>query len=100
LGDDVIDVFLNDTTYWSGVPEAVWNFKIGGFQVLRKWLSYRECDVLGRALTVAELREFRSIARRLAEIVVAGDELDANYREAAGVIDQDPLPDFVASATI
>ena len=26
----------------AAVPAAAWDFKIGGFQVLRKWLSYRE----------------------------------------------------------
>ena len=29
---------------------AVWNYKLGGYQVLKKWLSYRESKVLGRNL--------------------------------------------------
>jgi hypothetical protein len=95
LGENVIDIHLNDVTHWEAIPEATWNFKIGGFQVLRKWLSYRDSDVLGRALTSAEAREFGSIARRLTELVLASPELDANYREAAGMVDQDPLPEFV-----
>jgi hypothetical protein len=94
LGDDVLDVYLNDATYWRDIPEGAWNFKIGGFQVLRKWLSYRDSDILGRALTVPEVREFRSLARRLTELVLIGAELDDNYKEAAGMVDQDPLPDL------
>ena len=35
---------------WRGVPGAAWDYKIGGFQVLRKWLSYRDKRVLGRDL--------------------------------------------------
>lgn len=35
-------VYLNEGTYWACVPERAWEFKIGGFQVLKKWLSYRE----------------------------------------------------------
>ena len=31
---------------WSNVPAAVWNYKLGGYQVLKKWLSYRESKVL------------------------------------------------------
>ncbi len=94
LGDEVVDVYLNAKTCWRGVPEAVWNFKIGGFQVLRKWLSYRERAVLGRGLTVQEAREFRSIARRLTELVLMEPELDTAYRAATGSADQDPLPEL------
>ena len=96
LGDEVKDVYLNENTYWSGIPEAAWNYKIGGFQVLRKWLSYREEAVLGRPLNFGEARQFRSIARRLTELVLAGPELDSNYRAAAGMVDQDPLPNLSA----
>jgi hypothetical protein len=96
LGDEVLDVYLNDETYWKGVPEAAWNFKIGGFQVLRKWLSYREEMVLGRALYRREAREFQSIARRLTEIILLGPELDANYRAATGSFDQETLIDIPA----
>lgn len=33
-------VFLNDRTCWEGIPDAVWQFSLGGYQVLKKWLSY------------------------------------------------------------
>jgi hypothetical protein len=95
LGDEV-DVYLNENTVWRGIPEAAWNYKAGGYQVLRKWLSYRDSSVLGRPLTLAEALEFQSIARRLSELVLMGDDLDLNYRIAAGVVSQDPLPEFVA----
>ena len=41
LGARTQDVFLNDAVYWRNIPDEVWNFTIGGFQVLKKWLSYR-----------------------------------------------------------
>ncbi|MFJ7337329.1 type ISP restriction/modification enzyme [Streptomyces sp. NPDC101116] len=81
LGDAVVDVFLNDHVYWSGVPQAVWDYKIGGFAVLRKWLSYRDKKILGRDLTVAEVREFTRICERLTEIVLLAPRLDENYIE-------------------
>jgi type ISP restriction-modification system protein len=34
-----VDVWLNDTAYWRTVPSAVWEFRIGGYQVVKKWLS-------------------------------------------------------------
>ena len=42
---------MNDTTRWKDVPVDVWNYTLGGYQVLKKWLSYREKQVLGRALS-------------------------------------------------
>jgi hypothetical protein len=96
LGDTVVDIYLNESTYWRGVPEAAWNYKIGGFQVLRKWLSYRENTVLGRPLTLQEARQFQSIARRLTELALMAPELDVNYRVMTGSVDQDPLPEFAS----
>jgi hypothetical protein len=46
--------------------------------VLKKWLSYRESDILGRALTPEEMREFTDVARRIAAILLL-QRLDANY---------------------
>ena len=46
LGDTTFDIYLNDRAYWRNVPAAVWNYKLGGYQVLKKWLSYRESAVL------------------------------------------------------
>lgn len=77
-----VDVFLNDTTCWSCIPSSVWNYVIGGYQVIKKWLSYREENVLGRPLTKEEAREVTSMVRRLAAIVLMTDELNKNYSSA------------------
>ncbi|WP_405365701.1 type ISP restriction/modification enzyme [Kitasatospora sp. NBC_00039] len=79
LGSQVLDIYLNDQVRWRGVPGAAWDYKIGGFQVLRKWLSYRDKRVLGRDLTIDEARAFTAIARRLTALVLLGQKLDANY---------------------
>lgn len=79
LGVQVLDIYLNDRVRWHGVPGSVWDYKIGGFQVLRKWLSYRDKRVLGRDLTIAEARTFTTIARRLTAITLLGPKLDSNY---------------------
>ena len=54
---------------------------IGGYQVLKKWLSYREQEVLGRALAATEAREVGSIIKRLTALVLMQPQLDANYRD-------------------
>jgi hypothetical protein len=66
LGVRTHDVFLNNDACWRNIPETVWRFTIGGYQVIKKWLSYREQPLLGRALTPAEVRYVRDMARRLA----------------------------------
>ena len=80
LGKTTHDIYLNDTAYWRNVPEKVWDYTIGGYQVLKKWLSYREHSLLGRALTAEEAREVTHTARRLAALVLLEPELDANYQ--------------------
>lgn len=74
------DVFLNDVAFWSNVPARVWTYTIGGYQVIKKWLSYREHELLGRALTTEEAREVTNMARRVAAILLLEPSLDANYR--------------------
>ena len=69
LGDTTFDVYLNDRAYWLNVPEAVWNYQLGGYQVLKKWLSYRESKVLGRSLLPEEVQHFTDTARRIAAIL-------------------------------
>ena len=74
-----IDVYLNGTTYWCGVPEAVWNYMIGGYPVIKKWLSYREESIISRPLTKDEAREVTAMVRRLTALILLSDQLDASY---------------------
>jgi hypothetical protein len=71
---------LNERVYWRNVPPRVWAYSIGGYQVLKKWLSYRERPLLGRSLSIDEAREVQAIARRIAALLLLGPQLDANYR--------------------
>ena len=81
LGNTVVDVYLNDLCAWTNVPEMVWELYIGGYQVMKKWLSYREFSLLKRPLTLAEAEEVQAMARRLTALCLLQTELDANYRK-------------------
>ncbi len=74
-----LNVYLNETSYWANVPSAVWEYTIDGYQVIKKWLSYREQNVLGRALKTDEVREVTHMARRIAALIALQPQLDANY---------------------
>ena len=69
LGDSTFDIYLNDRAYWCNIPAAVWNYKLGGYQVLKKWLSYREHGVLSRPMKPDEVQHFTDTARRIAAIL-------------------------------
>lgn len=70
LGETTLDIHLNANAFWRNVPAAVWNYKLGGYQVLKKWLSYREQAVLGRMLNAHEVQYFSDISRRIAAILI------------------------------
>jgi hypothetical protein len=84
LGHTTLDVYLNDRAFWRNIPKNVWTYTIGGYQVIKKWLSYRERPLLGRDLKPEEARYVSEVARRIAAILLLGPALDGNYRAVKG----------------
>lgn len=82
LGDTTFDIFLNGDAFWRNVPARVWAYTLGGYQVLKKWLSYREQALLGRPLTHDEVAHFANTARRVAALLLLEPELDTTYQKA------------------
>ena len=68
-GETTFDIHLNGNAFWCNVPAVVWTYKLGGYQVLKKWLSYRERAILKRPLSDKEVQYFTYTARRIAAIV-------------------------------
>lgn len=66
-------------SWWSGVPRPVWETVIGGYPVLKKWLSYRDERVLGRPMHAKEAAQAESIVRRLVLLWSLAAQLDENY---------------------
>lgn len=77
-----LDIHLNATTRWKDVPTPVWTYTLGGYQVLKKWLSYRESALLGRPLTSDEAQQFTHHVRRIASILALHGELDGHYQSS------------------
>jgi hypothetical protein len=94
LGETTFDIHLNADAWWSNVPARVWNYTLGGYQVIKKWLSYREQIVLGRPLKADEAAYVSEMVRRIAAILIMGPRLDANYAasKAAAVEWKDGAP--------
>ena len=84
LGKTTYDVYLNSTCYWRNIPSATWDYTIGGYQVIKKWLSYRERSLLGRGLSMDEAREVTNIARRITAILFMQQAIDESYQTIKG----------------
>jgi hypothetical protein len=82
LGETTFDIYLNADAYWANVPAAVWRYTLGGYPVIKKWLSYRERTALGRPLKVEEVIYVSHMVRRIAAILLLAPRLDGNYERA------------------
>ena len=71
LGNTTFDIYLNSRAYWRNVPALVWSYKLGGYQILKKWLSYREREILGRPMQPADVQHFSESARRITQLLTA-----------------------------
>ena len=79
LGETCFDAHLNDVAFWRAIPAKVRHYTMGGYPVLKKWLSYRDASVVGRDLTPSEAREVTAIVRRIAALLLLEPQLDDNY---------------------
>ena len=65
-------VATRGTTCFRGVPEAVWDFHIGGYQVCKKWLKDRK----GRTLSKDDIAHYQRIVVAIAETIRLMAEID------------------------
>ena len=72
-------VYFNDTTYFDNVLENVWNYFIGGYQVLDKWLKERKKH--DYTLTGDDVRHFIKVCDVLTETIKLQGKIDELTRE-------------------
>jgi len=65
-------LWINMEQYFEGVPGDVWNFYIGGYRVLDKWLKSRK----GRKLESKEIEQFLQIVEIIRETIRLMKEID------------------------
>jgi hypothetical protein len=68
------------TMGFRGVPEAVWNFRIGGYQICEKWLK----DHKGRTLSDDDIAHYRKIVVALNETIRLMQEIEEVIAENGG----------------
>ena len=67
-------LFINKTQYFDGVPEVVWNFHIGGYQVCHKWLADRK--KAGRKLSQEDIVHYHKIVVAINETIKIMKQID------------------------
>ena len=70
--DEVVWLDKAKTQGFQGVPENVWNFHIGGYQVCYKWLKDRK----GRTLSADDINHYHRIIVALKETIRIMAEID------------------------
>jgi len=60
------------TPGFAGVPQEVWEFQIGGYQVCEKWLKDRK----GRTLSAEDIAHYQKIVVALTETIRLMKEID------------------------
>jgi hypothetical protein len=71
-------IWINKTHLFKPAPQAVWDFRIGGYQVLDKYLRSRK----GRVLSLDEINQVSAIADSLAFTIEQMAKIDEAYRAA------------------
>lgn len=68
-------VYVDKETKFTNVPEELWNFYIGGYQPLRKWLKDRK----GRELSAEDVSHYRRMVRAIARTRDIMAKIDEGY---------------------
>ncbi len=67
-------VYINKQNYFTDIPQHIWEFKIGGYQVLDKWLKDRKNAK--RKLSDDEIIHYQKIVIALTETLQIMEEID------------------------
>ena len=94
VGNNIVDktvfkeeesrVFINKTQYFEGIDEEIWNYHIGGYQVLSKWLKYRK----GVELSLDDIKHFCKVATAIQKTIEIQEEIDKLYPD----VEKDIIP--------
>ena len=68
-------VYINKTQYFEGIEKDVWEYQIGGYQVLSKWLKDRR----GRKLSLEEIKHYCKVVTALKRTIEIQEKIDKLY---------------------
>ncbi len=76
----------NDGSYFNGIPEDVWNFFIGSYQVCYKWLYNKSVKgkKKGKLLTKNDIQSFKKIVIAIKNTIQLREKIDKLIDEYGG----------------
>jgi len=73
-------IWINSEQYFDQVPQQIWNFYIGGYQVCQKWLKDRK----GRQLNFDDISHYQNIISIISETVKIMEDVDQIIEKYGG----------------
>jgi predicted helicase len=70
-------VSINKDQYFEGIPEEVWQYQIGGYQVCDKWLKDRK----GQGLSLDDIKHYCKVVTAIKKTIGIQKEIDNLYPE-------------------
>jgi hypothetical protein len=70
-------IYFNEKQYFEGIPQDIWQYQIGGYQVCEKWLKDRK----GRCLSLEDIKHYCRMVTALQKTIEIQKEIDNIYEE-------------------
>ena len=68
-------VKINPEQYFGPLSDEIWEYQIGGYQVMEKWLKDRK----GKCLDLKDIKHYCKMATALKQTMATQKKIDANY---------------------
>ncbi|MEW6376430.1 MAG: type ISP restriction/modification enzyme [Thermodesulfobacteriota bacterium] len=73
-----LSIYINKDQYFEGIPIEVWEYRIGAYQVMEKYLKDRK----GRKLSLDEINHYMKVAKAIRLTIILQEKIDEVYRES------------------
>jgi len=70
-------IYFNEKQYFEEIPQDIWQYQIGSYQVCRKWLKDRK----GRCLSLEDITHYCKMVTALQKTIEIQKEIDNIYKE-------------------
>jgi predicted helicase len=71
-------VFINKEQYFDGIQKQVWEYQIGAYSVIEKYLKDRK----GRKLSLDEINHYMKVAKAISKTIGLQEKIDEVYTKA------------------
>jgi len=70
-------IYFNEKQYFEGIPQDIWQYQIGSYQVCRKWLKDRKA----RCLSLEDIKHYCRMVTALQKTIEIQKEINDIYNE-------------------